>query len=78
MEIHLSGIHENIEIMDKECIYYKDIANRSLLHFLIGLYPRLKQWIKFERARKRSVSGGQHWVMMLSFCLNWQQGRIKI
>ncbi len=48
----------NIKIIDKECIYYKNIANRSLLHFLIGLYPRLKQWIKFERARKRSVSGG--------------------
>lgn len=48
----------NIKIIDKECIYYKNIANRSLLHFLIGLYPRLKQWIKFERARKRAVSGG--------------------
>lgn len=44
--------------MDKDCIYYKRIAGRSFLHFIKGLYPRAKQWIKFERARKKAVSGG--------------------
>lgn len=58
MEVHVSGIHENTEIMDKECIYYKNIANRSLLRFIIGLYPRLKQWIRFERARNKAIKSG--------------------
>lgn len=49
---------KNKEPMDRECIYYKRIANRSLLRFLIGLYPRLKQWIKFERARRKAVRKG--------------------
>lgn len=44
--------------MDSQCIYYKNIANRSFLRFIIGLYPRLKQWIKFERARKKAVESG--------------------
>lgn len=44
--------------MDKESVYYKNIANRSLLRFIIGLYPRLKQWIKFERARRKAIKSG--------------------
>jgi len=44
--------------MNKECIYYRNIANRSFFHFVIGLYPRLKQWIRFERARKKAIKSG--------------------
>lgn len=44
--------------MDKECIYYKNITNRSLLRFMMGLYPRIKQWIKFERARRKAIKSG--------------------
>lgn len=44
--------------MDKECIYYKNIANRSLLRFIIGLYPRIKQWIRFEKARRKAIKSG--------------------
>lgn len=44
--------------MDKQCIYYKNIASRSLLRFMVGLYPRIKQWIRFERARRKAIKLG--------------------
>lgn len=55
---HLQWIYEDFTMTDKDCIYYKRITKRSLLHFIIGLYPRIKQWIKFERARRKAASGG--------------------
>lgn len=41
--------------IDKNSLYYQHISNRSFLHFIIGLYPRLIQYIKLNKARKKAI-----------------------
>lgn len=38
--------------MDKESDYYKNISSRSFWRFVKGLYPRTKQYVKYEMARR--------------------------
>lgn len=44
--------------IDKNSLYYQHISNRSFLHFIIGLYPRLIQYIKLNKARKKAIKQG--------------------
>lgn len=45
-------------MIDHSCIYYKHISQRSLSHFLVGLYPRLKIWCRQELARRKARRKG--------------------
>ncbi len=45
-------------MIDHSCIYYKHISQRSLSHFLAGLYPRLKIWCRQELARRKARRKG--------------------
>lgn len=48
--------------IDKNSLYYQHISNRSFLHFIIGLYPRLIQYIKLNKARKKGYQTRcKHW-----------------
>ncbi len=44
--------------MFRQSIYYQKISERNFVHFILGLYPRVKQWIKYEMARKRALKRG--------------------
>lgn len=53
--------------IDTETNYYKSVANRSFLRFLIGIFPRLKQWIYFVNnrriARKKGALIGENVIL---------------
>ena len=50
--------------IDKNSLYYQHISNRSFLHFIIGLYPRLIQYIKLNKARKKAIKQGANIVFI--------------
>jgi acetyltransferase-like isoleucine patch superfamily enzyme len=56
--------------MKNKTLYENNIQNRSKLRFLIGLIPRLKQYLKYERARqlarKRGAIIGENTVLPMS------------
>jgi acetyltransferase-like isoleucine patch superfamily enzyme len=56
--------------MINKTLYENNIQNRSKLRFLIGLIPRLKQYLKHERARrlarKRGAIIGENTVLPMS------------
>lgn len=43
-----------------ENIYTTRIGHRSLMHFLIGLFPRTKRYLQFSYARQRAKRNGAH------------------
>lgn len=44
--------------IDKTSIYYKRISERSLVHFIKGLIPRIKCYIKYQRYRNVAIKKG--------------------
>lgn len=38
--------------------YTKHIGSRNVIHFMIGLIPRIFNWIKFEQSRKKALRKG--------------------
>lgn len=40
------------------CNYREYIKSRNTLHFIIGLIPRILNWLKFERCRKKAQRKG--------------------
>lgn len=44
--------------IDKTSDYYKRISERSWIHFIIGLYPRIKCYLKYKKARKIAIRKG--------------------
>lgn len=44
--------------IDKTSIYYKRITERSLIHFIKGLIPRVKCYYRFQKAKKIAVKNG--------------------
>ncbi len=44
--------------MSTKSSYHTNIESRSLLRFLKGLYPRIMQWIKFNKNRKIACKRG--------------------
>lgn len=38
--------------------YTKHIGSRNVIHFMIGLVPRIFNWIKFEKCRKKAQRKG--------------------
>ena len=57
-------------VMDKQTEYEKNIQNRSLFRYLIGLMARWKQHFKYDRAvriaRRRGANIGEGVIMPLS------------
>ena len=43
---------------NNSCKYTENIANRSLIHFMIGLIPRVINYIKYEKCRKTARKRG--------------------
>jgi acetyltransferase-like isoleucine patch superfamily enzyme len=44
--------------IDKTTLYYKRISERSLLHFIKGLLPRIKCYLKYQRSKKIAIRNG--------------------
>lgn len=44
--------------MNKNSLYYKRISERSLLHFIKGLLPRIKCYLKFQKSKKIAIRKG--------------------
>lgn len=44
--------------MEQTNQYYNKIINRNLIHFVIGLIPRFKQWVKHNRSRRLARKKG--------------------
>lgn len=44
--------------MDKTSLYYKRISERSLIHFIKGLIPRIKCYFKYKKSRKIAIKKG--------------------
>ena len=41
--------------MDKNTLYYKNISERSLIHFIKGLLPRIICYIKYSSFASKKV-----------------------
>ena len=52
------SLHNDISKMNTENLYTTNIASRSFFRFAKGLVPRLMQYWKFERARRKARSKG--------------------
>lgn len=67
--------------IDKETNYYQSIANRSFFRFLIGILPRLRQWIFFSNnrriARKRGAIIGENVIIKKHIALS-ANGNFKV
>ena len=50
-------------MVDKQSEYYRRISGRSFIHFVIGLAPRLRQWLALQcvlaKARRRGAHIGK-------------------
>lgn len=46
--------------MDTTTLYYKKISTRNLLHFIIGLIPRVINYYKYSQYRKIAKKHGAH------------------
>lgn len=44
--------------IDKTSIYYKRISERSLIHFIMGLIPRMKYYLKYQISKKIAIKNG--------------------
>lgn len=44
--------------IDKATQYYKRISKRSLGHFIIGLLPRMKYYLRYQRSRNIAIRKG--------------------
>ena len=44
--------------IDKTSIYYKRISERTLFHFIKGLIPRIKCYIKYKKSRTIAIKKG--------------------
>lgn len=44
--------------MDRTSLYYKRISERTLIHFIKGLIPRIKCYLKYKRARTLAIKNG--------------------
>lgn len=44
--------------IDKTSIYYKRISERTLLHFIKGLIPRIKCYIKYKKSKEIAIKKG--------------------
>lgn len=44
--------------MDKNTLYYKNISERSLIHFIKGLLPRIICYIKYQKSRRVALKNG--------------------
>lgn len=44
--------------VDKSSIYYKKISERSLIHFIKGLAPRIRCYIIYQKSRKIAIKNG--------------------
>lgn len=57
--------------IDKTSIYYKRISERTLLHFIKGLIPRIKCYIKYKKSRtiaiKKGARIGDNSIILRSF-----------
>ena len=57
--------------IDKTSIYYKRISERTLLHFIKGLMPRIKCYIKYKKSRtiaiKKGAKIGDNSIILRSF-----------
>lgn len=44
--------------IDKTSIYYKRISERSLIHFIKGLIPRLKCYLRNQKSKRIAIKRG--------------------
>lgn len=44
--------------MNKNSLYYKKISERSLLHFIKGLLPRIKCYLRYQKSKKIAIHKG--------------------
>lgn len=44
--------------IDKTTLYYKRISERSLLHFIKGLLPRIQYYLKYQKSKKIAIRKG--------------------
>lgn len=44
--------------MDKTSFYYKRICERTLIHFIKGLIPRIKYYLKFQKSKRIAIKRG--------------------
>lgn len=57
--------------IDKTSIYYKRISERTLFHFIKGLIPRIRCYIKYKKSRtiaiKKGAKIGDNSIILRSF-----------
>lgn len=44
--------------IDKTTLYYKRISERSLLHFIKGLLPRIQCYLRYQKSKKIAIRKG--------------------
>lgn len=45
-------------VIDETSAYYKRISERTILHFIIGLIPRIRCYCRYEKARRKAIKRG--------------------